>query len=91
MNDFEKAIQIKNEKDHFCKKCGRKMTYSPAMGEYSCEKCHIVQKDTYGKLKELLHENPKLSLMELSLIMGIPIKELSHYVEDGVLINPKQR
>ena len=72
-----------------CPKCGEKMGYVSVHGVYFCKKCDINIKDTYGDMKDLLEENPSLSKVEISMMLGVPLRVVNQYVgHNGVLENP---
>lgn len=64
------------------------MEYSSVHGVYRCENCGISFKDIYGEMKELLEESPNLSMVEISMILGIPLREVKKYIRNGALENP---
>ncbi|MBQ9631479.1 MAG: hypothetical protein IJV04_00975 [Lachnospiraceae bacterium] len=39
-------------------------------------------------MKELLEESPNLSMVEISMILGIPLREVKKYIRNGALENP---
>lgn len=72
----------------YCKQCGEQMSYSAVHGIYTCKNCNLSFKDTYGRMKTLLEETPSLSKIEMARMLGVPLREINHYIRDGVLENP---
>ncbi len=89
LEEFKKAIDKRNTKDHVCKKCGGSVDYSVVEGTYTCKECGFVEWDTYGKIKDLLERNPNLSRIEIAAILHIKLRDLNRCFENGTLINPK--
>ena len=84
LNDYiEKQNNIK-----ICS-CGNKMNYSLLNGTYICPNCNFIEKDLYGKIKNLVENNPNLSKIEISIILDIPIRTLNKYIQNGYIVNPK--
>ena len=89
MDGLKRLVNSKNSV-RYCQNCGIKMQYAAVLGTYTCKQCGAVQKDTYGLMKDLLEDNPNLSMSEVSLILGVPLREVRSYVRsDGVLENPR--
>ncbi len=89
LKDFERALYKRKISDHRCKDCGGRVSYSIVEGSYTCQECGSVEKDNYGKIKDMLERNPALSRIELVSILHIPMRELNRYFVDGVLTNPR--
>ena len=81
LKDFEKALYKRKISEHRCKECGGRVSYSIVEG--------FVEKDNYGKIKDMLERNPALSRIELASILHIPMRELNRYFVGGVLTNPR--
>lgn len=81
-----KHLSPKNKQTKICK-CGCKMDYSNIDGKYTCRECGCEELDLFGKMKELLEEQPSLTKIELSVMLQEPIKVLNQYIENGQLIN----
>ena len=78
-----------NNNIEICPCCKKEMKYCFSTGVYSCDTCKLEKRDLYGKLRDLIEENPNLNKIALSCILDISLKELSKYIKDGYLINPK--
>ena len=89
LREFEKALYKRKISDHRCGECGGRVSYSVVEGIYTCQECGAVEKDDYGKIKDLLEKNPALSRIELASILHIPLRELNRYFVGGVLTNPR--
>ena len=72
----------------YCSNCGKKMNYTAIHGTYSCPNCGLSFKDLYGEMKDLLEETPNLSMVEISMILGVPLREVKKYIKNGTLENP---
>lgn len=87
MDSLERIVRTKNAAKQ-CPKCGNKLSYSSVHGEYFCKKCKHREKDLYGRMKDLIEMNPSLSKIEMSMILNVPMRDLSKYIDNGVLVNP---
>ncbi len=72
----------------YCEKCGKRMTYTAVHGIYNCKDCGISILDTYGRMKELLEDNPNLTKAQISRMLHVPMREINSYIHDGILENP---
>jgi hypothetical protein len=77
---------MKNKQPKVCE-CGRMMKYSGYDGSYTCDACGYRELDLFGKMKELLDMYPNLTKMELSVMLGEPMKNINPYIENGHLVN----
>ena len=87
MDELTSFINSQNN-IRYCNNCGKRMHYSAVHGIYSCDDCRISYKDIYGEMKELLEETPNLSMVEISVILGVPLREVKKYIKNGTLENP---
>ncbi len=72
----------------FCPKCHSKLSYVSILGKYHCKKCDYFEYDLYGQMKQLIEDNPSLSKVEMSLILGVPMRSTNEFIDDGILNNP---
>ncbi|MBQ7564163.1 MAG: hypothetical protein IJT16_09255 [Lachnospiraceae bacterium] len=86
---LEKAVHKRNNMDHQCEKCGGSTTYSIVMGTYTCNSCGYVEKDNYGRIKDLLEKYPGLSRIEIASVLHISLRDLNEFFENDMLVNPK--
>jgi predicted amidophosphoribosyltransferase len=89
MDDLERLVQRQNS-IRCCKQCNVKMSYTSVTGTYTCPNCGGEEKDTYGKMKDLLKDRPTLTKGQMSAILGVPLREINKYIKDGVLDNPNR-
>ncbi len=88
MDDLSRLVKNRNAM-RFCPQCRAKMGYVSVHGIYYCKNCGTSIKDTYGNMKDLLEESPNLSKVEISMILGVPLRVVNQYIgSDGVLENP---
>ncbi len=88
MDELARLVNTKKT-IRYCPQCHAKMGYVSVHGIYTCKKCDITQKDTYGNMKDLLEENPSFSKVEIAMILGVPLRVVNQYISsNGVLENP---
>lgn len=87
MDELARLVRKRNMV-RYCEECGQRMTYTAVHGMYSCKNCNTSFKDTYGRMKDLLEDNPNLTKAQLSRMLGVPLREINNYIRDGILENP---
>lgn len=88
MDDLERLVRARKSAKT-CPKCGHKLSYASVHGEYYCKGCNYREKDLFGRMKDLLEMNPSLSKLEMSMILGVPMRDLTEFIGDGgILVNP---
>ena len=53
-----------------CSKCGGSLKYE-GLGEYVCNKCEYIERDSYGKVRTYLETHGGASVYETSLATGV--------------------
>ena len=88
MDELSRLVNSKKN-IRYCPQCHAKMCYVSVHGIYTCRNCEISIKDIYGNMKELLEESPNLTKVEISMILGVPLRVVNQYIgSNGVLENP---
>lgn len=65
-----------------CSKCGYDLTFK-GVGSYMCERCHNVEYDDYGLVRNYVEIHPGASVAEVSDATGVDERDINEMLRDG--------
>lgn len=80
--DLDKLKKNLDNRPDFCPDCASLMIFK-GLGTYECEKCHMVLRDDYGKVRLYLEKNPGASLVQVALGSGVPKQKIRELLKDS--------
>lgn len=64
-----------------CVVCGGNMIFK-GVGEYECERCHALDYDDYGKVRNYVEEHRGATTAEISAATGVGQREINEMVKE---------